>query len=121
MKLKSEFITNSSSASFVVMGISLMDSEISDRLVEFITKKGSEFEPSDDFRENLEILTDGTDLSFSFAGDWDGDSVIVGIKYTKMNDDETLRQFKERAQKQIEESFGVFKKVGHIEEGWMDN
>jgi len=113
MKVKFDFVTNSSSASFVVIGASLNKSEI-------VLQRGPE---SGDIYNFIDKIMAGTDLDYSF-GDcrvYDGDDVMIGIQYTKMKDDETLGDFKERVRKQIKDAFGVDVIPGHIEECWMDN
>jgi hypothetical protein len=46
---------------------------------------------------------------------------MVGMHYTDMKDDETLGEFKARVQKQLKDSFGIDKDVGHIESCWKDS
>jgi len=118
MKIKQEFVTNSSSESFVVMGTFLDESDLSKRLEELSSKRSVEL--ADDFETNIDILIDGSDLHYSYGGDWGGGSVAIGLYYTDMKDDETLGQFKERVQKQLEEYFGIEGKPGHIEMAWED-
>lgn len=110
MKLKLDFVTNSSSVSFVVMGIYLEKSDIKDDML--IEDFGGDF---------IEDVICGTDLSYSF-GNPNGysDQAMIGIHYPKMEDDETLRQFKDRVKKQLYDSFEIDKEPGHIEAGWED-
>ena len=110
MKTKLDFVTNSSSASFVVMGTRIS--------IDTIKTKDNE----NDLYIPLYDIVKGTDLDFSFGavGSYEADDFIVGICYKKMGEDETLRQFKERATQEIKKAFGKDVKVGHIEEGWED-
>jgi hypothetical protein len=122
MKIKSEFVTNSSSVSFVVVGIYLSESDISENLKNLIESKSSVAVIYEDFEGNIDTLILGTDLDYSFGDCNSGsENVMVGMHYTDMKDNETLGEFKARVQKQLKDSFGIDKDVGHIESCWKDS
>jgi hypothetical protein len=127
MKIKSDFVTNSSSSSFVVMGVQIDTEQIPVEILEAIQKKHPELndvKPEELFDKYvydvLDCLVDGSDLSSSYGYEYEG-YVMVGLQYTIMDDNETLGQFKERAKQLILEKLGVeVEKVYHIEDCWMD-
>ena len=122
MRIKSEFVTNSSSCSFVVMGTMISPEDITD---EKWAQCGVSMDKVNDgdneeFDNAIEELTKSNDLVYSFGNTdyYDTEDVMVGIYYTDMRDDETLAEFKARVKQQIKDSFGVEKDPGHIEECW---
>ena len=117
MKIRSDYVSNSSSSSFVIVGKvfsdvdELMDklAKDKDKLLEDLNKEyGSECESLDDFidQESLSELLyrvlETTGLDFQIAGsDWgDVEEVLVGYDMksgdNKMKDTETLKEYKSR-------------------------
>jgi hypothetical protein len=106
VRVKVDFVTNSSSASFIVIGIYLNKADIPEDI--------------EDFESFLDKNIKGTDLDYSF-GDCDAytdNQIMIGIPYTKMKDDETLGEFKSNVKKQLKKSLGIDTTPGHIEACW---
>ncbi|MHA1815086.1 MAG: hypothetical protein ACTSX1_03715 [Candidatus Heimdallarchaeaceae archaeon] len=128
MKIKTDFVTNSSTTSFVVIGnrISISEIKISTDIVDQITDDRVQFQqeiesPSDEY---FDKLLRGTGLEFSYgeSGSWGEhcEEVLIGVYYSDMKDEETLGQFKSRIQQLIKDAFGIDSQPYHIEEAWRD-
>ena len=96
MKIRKGFVSNSSSTSFCIYGIHVYD-------------------PADDLYEEAE------ELGLFVRGDQCGDGLYIGKSWTRIGDDETGKEFKERTEKDLKEIFPDQEiKCSTLEEAWYD-
>jgi hypothetical protein len=102
MKTRGQFVSNSSSSSFLVYGIY----EDFDTLRELVGGSHGDDQNEDDVYEQMYGLlrshTEDTDLSYTVGEE----EAWVGISYGDIKENETGKQFKQRVEAEMKKAFG---------------
>lgn len=105
MKYHQNFISNSSSSSFIIYGINTSIDDVT-KYAKSNFSENSEYQKialKDDY-EIIEFLND-TISTIEFIADYEDDSVYVGRSFETIKDDETGKMFKDSVEEFIKESF----------------
>ena len=127
MKIRTGFVSNSSTSSFLIYGVALDWSEVLDLLKKGETSEAvdADEDEEDDYEEDeydnvyeaLEEALKDTDIEEHIPYD---DQVYIGLSWSGVCDNETGKQFKDRASEQIAKVFGKEMSCSTLEEAWHD-
>lgn len=121
MKIRTGFVSNSSSSSFCAFGV------IAEADKEFLENWGMVF-TDEDLNEDGDFMEDLLELVYNEVDkhrllchqDYDSRRAYIGISYTSMADDETMIQFKARVKETVKKMFPKIPDIEfqHLEESW---
>jgi len=116
MKIKIDFVTNSSSTSFCGFGITFSETEFKEALnhITLMLPK-SEEEHREDFSDLLGEIAKKYNLTWTS----NYDTYYLGIEIGDANMNETLNEIKNKVQKVIDE-IGLKENVDFIQESWYN-
>ena len=130
MKIRNGFVSNSSTCSFLIYGICLENSDITDKAKEMLEKmpaderaktllldEDNDLEDIDGY-ELLEIVMNDTN-GYSWNCPYD-DEWFIGKTWNAVKDDETGKQFKDGVEKTLKEKFGDSIECSTHSEAWQD-
>jgi len=113
MKIRSGFVSNSSSSSFCIYGTSMDFGEVIEKVKEMNILTEDEMEQIEEDDSLLEeYLSDKTDLAIYV----NEDQFWMGRSWASIKDDETGAQFKESVKAEVEKLFGADLECGTHEE-----
>lgn len=116
MKIRTGFVSNSSSSSFCIYGMAVNSREqVMETYRElFKGKEDEEMDEDDGMYEICEAITD--EIPMTYYVDSDSDIYYFGRSYSSGGDSETFGDFKKSIDADMKKAFGDSASCSHIEE-----
>lgn len=117
MKIRNGFVSNSSSSSFCIYGISIEEEDLK-KLAEKLSVSVDE-----DYIDTYSLEKKLVEKEYTVTiQDMMGEYFYIGRSYSSIKDDETGQQFKETIEKEITELLGEAKEIkcGTCEQAWYN-
>ena len=124
MKIRLDYVSNSSSSSFMLVGKAYEDGEIKNGWLKIHPEDHDKLdEDADAYDEDLECdladnLADELGLCCERGISDYYDCWVLGLPFDKMEDNETKKQFKERISTALERAFGKVKVDAIVDGGY---
>ena len=121
MKVRQGFVSNSSTTSFCIYGVSGDESELARQILAIYPDLKEEEEDSNSIYELIDRVNAKLKTKIECWTEPYDNRAYVGIGVENQDEDETLRKFKGRVQKEINKVFGNdAETVNMIQEAWRD-
>ena len=117
MKIRTGFVSNSSSSSFLIYGAALGEEDLPKGAVDAVDEDGNP-EDADEAYEAWEKIA--TKYKLDHHSPCYDSTHYIGLSWDRVKDNETGKEFKKRVEALLEKAFGKKIECATLEEAWSD-